>query len=299
MSTREYLLSVALVLALVIGGLTTADAYSPDVRVAEITDDFAGGAAGGDITLGAHQIQCTQGTSCLSLDTDATSYLYASGNDAVAFVGNASLTVPAAMTQQWTGRTILSAPADGDLLITNAAATYALRIRATADGAATLYNATAGASATLTASGFNGTSYVRSGTTVKTQLGSFGATEMKTPASATLTFAGGAGDASKTATGLIPAGCFLVGITSRVATTGTTCTSMDIGTAGDPDGFANDTSVTDNATSDNTDVTTTALLTVYPAATDVVVTGVGGNCVSLVVNVYAHCMTVTAAIADL
>ena len=119
------------------------------------------------------------------------------------------------------------------------------------------------------------------------------------PANATVTFAGGAGDASKTATGLIPAGCFLVGITSRVVTTGTTCTSMDIGTAGDPDGFANDTGITDNDTSDNTDATNASLFTLYPAATDVVVTGVGGNCVSLVVNVYAHCMTVTAAIADL
>ena len=37
----------------------------------------------------------------------------------------------------------------------------------------------------------------------------------------------------------------------------------------------------------------------YPGATDVVVTAVGGNCVDLVIDVYAHCLTVTAPTSDL
>jgi len=287
------------VLALIVGGLTSADAYPPDVRVAEITDDFAGGAVGGDLILGTHQIQCTQGTSCLSLDNDASSYLYASGDNAVAFVGNTSLTVPAAMTLQWTGRTILTAPADGDLLITNAAGTNGAILRLAGDGNFSVRTMAGGTAATFSVATLTATTVRASGeNSIRSTTGQ-AYTKMLVPASATLTFAGGAGDASKTATGLIPAGCFLVGFTSRVVTTGTTCTSMDIGTVGDPDGFANNTGITDNDTSDNTDATNASLFTLYPAATDVVVTGVGGNCVALVVNLYPHCLTATAATADL
>jgi hypothetical protein len=82
---------------------------------------------------------------------------------------------------------------------------------------------------------------------------------------------------------------------------------MDIGTAGDRNAFCTDCGITDNDTTDNSDADDTEAVNtfrVYPAGLSVVVTGTDGggtpaNCVSLVVDVYAHCMTVTAATADL
>lgn len=111
-----------------------------------------------------------------------------------------------------------------------------------------------------------------------------------------VTFAGGGGDASKTTTGtLIPAGAFIFGITSRVTTTATGCTSVDIGTSGDTDAFANDTAITANTTTTMTNGTvqlSAANVALNPAlaATEVVVTANGGNCVSGVWAITAHYM---------
>lgn len=260
------------------------------------------GTVNGDIDL--------NGTYKLILDADADSYLYSSSDDVVQlYLSNGGVIytsaslfrLNSALSLQWKDRTILTSPADGDLLITNAAATYALRLRVTADGSATFYSSALGGAA-LTASSFNGTAYVRSGTTIKAQLGSYAATEMKPPGSDTVTFASNPGDASKTATGLIPKGCFLTGFSSRVVTTGTNCTSVDIGIAGDLDAFANDTGIADGDTTDNEDTASgvaSGAFSIYTAATDVTVTGVGGSCFDLKVDLYAHCMTTTAASSDL
>lgn len=103
-----------------------------------------------------------------------------------------------------------------------------------------------------------------------------------------LTFGGGGGDASKTTTAsFIPDGASLESLTSRVTTTATGCTSVDIGVTGvDVDAFADNAGITSGTTTDGshwtTQVTTAAALQAKPvlANTAVTVLGVGGNCVS-------------------
>lgn len=118
----------------------------------------------------------------------------------------------------------------------------------------------------------------------------------------TITAVASAAGATITATNAIPAGCFLAGVTTRIYTAfGATngLTSIDIGTAGDPDGFGNDEVITINATTSNADWTAGTLATVYAAATSIIVTGNGdgGNEFDATGNirVTTHCLNVTAA----
>ncbi len=114
-----------------------------------------------------------------------------------------------------------------------------------------------------------------------------------------LTFAGGAGNASLTATGLCPAKKFIIGVSGRWTTTATTCTSADIGDGTDVDMYADNLAVTANTTFDEAQATATSRLYVYQAAaSDVVVTGVGGNCVSGVIRLTCHYLDYDAAIAN-
>jgi hypothetical protein len=108
-----------------------------------------------------------------------------------------------------------------------------------------------------------------------------------------LTFAANPGDASKTTSGLIADGVQLWGISSRVITAGTNCTSVDLGDGADADLFADDTAVTANSTSDNSDATAN-WSNPQIAAGEVTVTGVGGNCFDLAIRVCAHYATVGA-----
>ena len=59
-----------------------------------------------------------------------------------------------------------------------------------------------------------------------------------------VTFPGGGAATDVTVASVIPAGAFVVGVSTRVTTTATTCTSVDIGIAGkDTDAFADGTAV--------------------------------------------------------
>jgi len=111
--------------------------------------------------------------------------------------------------------------------------------------------------------------------------------------SETLTFSGGGGDATKTTSGLIPDGAWLKGITTLVSTTGTTCTSIDIGDGSDDNIFADNSGVTADDTSTNADATANFSNPVLAAA-EVTITGVGGNCIDLVIVVTAFYETFTA-----
>jgi hypothetical protein len=115
-----------------------------------------------------------------------------------------------------------------------------------------------------------------------------------------VTFAADPGDASKTATNLIPDGAFVVGFSSRVTTAGTNCATVDIGiSGGDTDLFANDTAVALAETTDNTDVTADLAAAGHPAlaASSVIVTG-NVNCFGLVVALTVHYLDVSAATAN-
>lgn len=116
----------------------------------------------------------------------------------------------------------------------------------------------------------------------------------------TLEFASNPGDASLTTTGLIPAGVILHGITTRVTTAGTNCTSIDIGDGTDVDLFAAGASVSVDNTTDNTDATasfSTASFGFHPTLTagEVTVTANGGNCFDLAIDVFAKYITVGAS----
>jgi hypothetical protein len=85
--------------------------------------------------------------------------------------------------------------------------------------------------------------------------------------------------ASVTATGLIPAGAVVMGVTSKVTTalgTGNGTTGYKIGTAADDDRWGAITGTATGTTSDNRDWTV-GTIECFPAATDVIVTATGGN----------------------
>ena len=95
-------------------------------------------------------------------------------------------------------------------------------------------------------------------------------------ARATLTNVSGA---SVTATGLIPAGAVVMGVTSKVTTgLGTTngTTGYKIGTGADDDRWGAITGTVAGTTSDNRDWTA-GTIECFPSATDVIVTATGGN----------------------
>lgn len=76
--------------------------------------------------------------------------------------------------------------------------------------------------------------------------------------------------------GLIPAGCLLIGVVCRVNTTETGCTSIQVGIAGTPTRFASAMGVSSGSTSDSgTDGAETSPR-IYPTATSIRFTAVGG-----------------------
>jgi hypothetical protein len=114
----------------------------------------------------------------------------------------------------------------------------------------------------------------------------------------TLTFQGGGGDASKTTTGSIFVdGGHVTHVTGRVKTAGTTCTSMDIGDGVDVDLFGDNIAVTDTTTFDASDATAN-WSNPQLADGEITITGVGGNCVDLVVDLYVHYLEGVAATSD-
>ena len=85
--------------------------------------------------------------------------------------------------------------------------------------------------------------------------------------------------ASVTATALIPAGAVVMGVTSKVTTslgTGNGTTGYEIGTASDSDRWGAITGTAAGTASDNRDWTA-GTIECFPAATNVIVTAVGGN----------------------
>jgi hypothetical protein len=85
--------------------------------------------------------------------------------------------------------------------------------------------------------------------------------------------------ASATATALIPAGAVVMGVTSKVTTslgTGNGTTGYEIGTASDSDRWGAITGTAAGTASDNRDWTA-GTIECFPAATNVIVTAVGGN----------------------
>jgi hypothetical protein len=113
-----------------------------------------------------------------------------------------------------------------------------------------------------------------------------------------LTFAANPGDASKTTSGLVPDGAMLMGIVTRVTTTATNCTSVNIGDGTDPDMFAATSALIAGTTTDATNATAQYGRAPATAAMEVTVTGVGGNCYSGVWRVTAYYCLPTADTAN-
>ena len=99
--------------------------------------------------------------------------------------------------------------------------------------------------------------------------------------------------ATVTCTDLIPAGCILLGITTRVTTVITGATSVDIGDGSDADRWGNDTAITAGTTTGLADLTGTGLA-VNVAAMSVVLTANGSNFLTGAIRVTAHYIRLTA-----
>jgi hypothetical protein len=110
--------------------------------------------------------------------------------------------------------------------------------------------------------------------------------------STTLTFAANPGDASKTATGLIPAGSVLHAIATRVLVAGTNCATVDIGDGVDADLFGNDIAVAAGTTTNDASWTA-QVMNPQLTAGDVVITG-NVNCFDYSARVSAFYCTTTA-----
>jgi hypothetical protein len=125
---------------------------------------------------------------------------------------------------------------------------------------------------------------------------------MAADAPVTVTFSGGGGDATQTATNFRVAQRKILGVSGRVVTTGTTCAGMDIGDGADDDRYGSDIAITDGTVFDIDDAIADPeeFLT---TAGDVVITGTNGagvaaNCVDLVVNLTLHWRGYQAATVD-
>lgn len=125
-----------------------------------------------------------------------------------------------------------------------------------------------------------------------------GQTTAITHSTQSLTFAANPGNASKTTSGLVPDGAFLLGITTRVTTTATNCTSVSIGDGTDVDMFGATTGITQNTTTTNADATAQFGRSPATAAMEVTITANGGNCFTGVWAVTAHYILPTAATSN-
>ncbi len=127
-----------------------------------------------------------------------------------------------------------------------------------------------------------------------------GAKSLSTLKQATVTFAGGGGAASgATTTSFISAGYRANEVTGYVTVTGTTCTSIDVGTAADPDLYCDNCAVAAGTTFSRAIGGLMPGYTAEPAnsiggADEVLITANGGNCVSLAVRLTIAPVVVTA-----
>lgn len=102
-----------------------------------------------------------------------------------------------------------------------------------------------------------------------------------------------------TASNAIPAGCFLVGVSSRITQAGNgTCTSYDIGDGTTANLWSNDTATVLGTTTTNANFNagTAAASKVYPAAASITVTCNGGTfgATAAMVRFGVHCLDATA-----
>jgi len=114
-------------------------------------------------------------------------------------------------------------------------------------------------------------------------------TEDKFATTTVLTSAG----SSVTAAALIPAGSFVIGITTRVITTVTGPTGYDVGDGVDVDFWGSSIAVALGTTSDITDYTSSSLRN-FPTANDVVITSDGVDFTGGEIRIIVHYRTLTA-----
>jgi len=95
---------------------------------------------------------------------------------------------------------------------------------------------------------------------------------------------------------LIPAGSFVIGITTRVLSVVTGPAGYDVGDGTDVDRWGNSISVALDTTSDIADFTSGALI-LYPAANDVIITSDGVDFTGGVIRATVHYMTLVAPIS--
>jgi hypothetical protein len=93
--------------------------------------------------------------------------------------------------------------------------------------------------------------------------------------------------ATATATGIIPAGAVVLGVTTRVVTLVTGATSYAIGDGSDADRWGTGIAVAKDTVSGNADCTITSI-PVYAAATNVVLTAGGSNFTAGAIRVTVH-----------
>lgn len=99
--------------------------------------------------------------------------------------------------------------------------------------------------------------------------------------------------ATVTATGLIPAGCFLVGVCVRVTTAITGATSFDVGDGSDADRWGNNIAVAAGTTTTIADYTA-AGYGQFTTANDVVLTATGSDFTAGAVRITAYYLSLVA-----
>ena len=105
------------------------------------------------------------------------------------------------------------------------------------------------------------------------------------------------GTGTETITNAIPAGAMVLGVTTRIKTVlaGTSLTTWSIGLSGDTDRWGTSLPKTDEATTDGTDFASDVQPTIYPSATNIVLTAAAGQFDSGVIRYTIHYITFVTA----
>lgn len=186
--------------------------------------------------------------------------------------------------------TQVCSPANGQLLIQNAAASSGAIIDVTSDGIFQIYDRAATDNATLQVNNvFASVGFSWGGAQLK-----FGGGACSSVIQ-TLTFPANPGAASETTSGLLNAGQTLLGIDTWVHVAGTNCTSVSIGDGTIADLWGHNVAITHGSQTTSANATShwgNPLL----SAADVTITANGGNCFGLTVYVQAsYCQDLAPA----
>lgn len=229
--------------------------------------------------------------------------LFGDGDTTLYEISDDTLIVGVANTERWSfiGDQLRSFNAAGALLANEASSATNPTLSPRVSGATTGIGAPVDAELSVIVTADEAVNFSESSNLISSKFdagdnaaGNVGAWTTVSSAVATVT---GSAAATLTASNLIPAGSFLLGLTARITTgfgTSSGLTDFDVGDGSDVDRWANSLGITSGITMNITNATAASNGS-FAAANDVVLTSVGGNFDATgVIEIIAHYITLVA-----